>query len=570
MKEKLFILLDELVSMGCSTYTTESLNLEVTELNKKISALNSLIRATKENMDDSKYFDASSQMVDRNIEISLKKRIKSLNISIEQTEQNLEDALENERKSHNRINKLENDLKESEKLITTYQNKIASSKTSTAKMYQDLLEIEEQNLSKLESDLKIAQSKAKEINNELEILSSTKKELTEKLADEKNNLANTSKSLENEKNYFDYQEKQKDEEELNKLKRELDDLEKQKLILLTDPASLADDAKKLIVAQRWNDAISKTKELITVLKSVPYINDKNDEKLKQVIESIKAEIENKRNEINNKDYTTKDNEVITSRINYLADLTANLNSKVDKFNSLIDDIDIKMVKDLKLEIDETRKQRQIISDYLKKLTNLSKNNSSVDILASIASYQKELDAVDVLLQRELDDLDYLVNFSTDLATNCVDKLKGKIAISEKEISALEKKLSLKGHLKDTISEDNDNQKLKDLEVKLRYLENRAKFAKTPDEIYSEIDVLMGSLDFDEPYIPKKKKVKEEIVDTDSLNEETIGQENTNLDEQFIEIPEAPIETPVPKEIPVLDKTPDSIGFNDIVSFIDGN
>ena len=578
MKDKIFVLLDELVSMSGSSYTTESLNLELDEISKKIDKIKDRIAKKKNTVYDNKYLNVSEQMVDRNLQISLEQRINSLQNSIDDLEANIQTSLGKEQNNYNKISHLEKEITEGEKLISAFTIKKQKSNNKEVKAtYESLLEDQRTRLDEQQKEYDLAIKEKNEIAEELSYLSATNNEQIDNLKDTKDKLDKIRTKLSNEKNYYNYDEKQNDEEELSSLSKQIDKFESQRLDLLTNPANLASEAKKFIVQEDWNNAIGKMKELVTVLKTVPYINETDENILKKDYEDLKQQIDNKEKEIKNNTYATTENDVLESRIAYLTDVITNFVEKSDAIKGIVDDIDDKMILDLKNEIDNTEIEKKTVLDNLKELEDLVQIDDSVDLLASIASYKKELESIEKIIDSQTEELERLVDFSSKLENECVDRIEDRISKNKKTIKELEREVSLKAKLKDEKAILKDNEELDKLKSDLKLIENSMKFNKTPDELYSEIDVLMGSIDFDVPVVRERKKRKiEEPANT--IEELSIEQPEDDGRIKVIEIiPVNPLkenkEVKTEKkveEVPPLDTNPSDIGFNDLVDFIGGN
>lgn len=577
MREKIFMLLDELVSMSNSDFTTESLEMELADLNKKINKINLNIKKFKGTLNDSKYFDISSQMMDKNVEINLKKRISDTENELEEIEIHLQESLNKEKENYNKLNKLENNINELERLIKVLKQKQNVLKNNESKnIYRELVEETTEKLHHIEDEKDSKLVEKTEIEQELKLLTTTKKDLSIKLQDETVKLKDIQNVLANDKNYYNYESKKADEEYLQHLLEQLTTYEHNKLQFLTDPANLAIEAKKLIVEGKITDAISKIKELVTVVEGIPDIKEKNIDILKSKQEDLRAQIENKKNEIGEKKYKTKENTCLESRSEYLSDLISDLKVKSKSLKEMIDAIDNKSIIDLKLEINVSEENKLYIENNISELEQLKQTSNSINLIASIKSYQKELDSINKTIEKQTDDLEYLVNLSCMLENN-VSNLEKKIVEKTSEINSIERELSLKTKLIDEKSKISDEKDLEKLQLDLKYIDNRLKYKKTPDDIYNEIDCLLGSLDFDEPIrrtrLSRTAKYKEE-KQIDSIKESVetleIKQEPKRKRLKIVDIEEPTEEIPEMKykpqdEIPSIDE--DNIGFNDILNLI---
>ncbi len=498
MKEKIFILLDELVSMSESSFTTESLNLELNEIDKRIAKCRNSIKRFEDGFDDSKYFDISSQMVDRNLEVNLNKRIKKLEEETENLESLLQETLNKEKENHMELERVSGEINDASKLIKVLEQKSKNLKNEESeKIYKELIDDAKASLNKREDKKENVLFEKTEIEGELKSLSETKEELRKQLEDENQKLKDTQKVLSNEKNYYDYKAKKEDEEYLSGIHSQIDELEKSRLELLTDPAYLAGEVKQLVVENDMTNAISKIKELVSVIEQTPEIKEEDVNKLKEKEASLKEKIDSKKSEIESNAYPTQENDVLVSRAGYLNNLVQELTEKTNALKKCTEDIDNKIIIDLKLEINHAELSKKKLEENIHELEQLNAKNNSVNVLSSIMAYQRELDSINKVINKEIEDLEYLVNLSCMLDNN-ITNMEKKISEKNIEIGNNEREISLKSKLIDEKAKLEDEKELAKLEKQLGYVEHRLKYKRTPQDIYNEIDCLLSSLDFDEP------------------------------------------------------------------------
>ena len=569
MREKIFILLDELVLMSQSNYTTDRLELELIEIEKQIKAYKNKIKHFESEIDESKYYDISSQMLDKSLEIGLSKKIKKTENELEIINQKLQEALSNENNNHMSLEQCEKNLKDAQELLVILEHKSHNLKNEESKgIYRSLIEEYKEKISSLESEKENLGYEKQGYQNELNILYQWKEDLIKKLDIEKLKLKDTEKSLRNEKNYYNYELKREDEGTLKKLNNRLDELEKSKLALLVDPANLANEAKKLIVEGDTLNAVSKIKELVAVTNTVPYISETDLNMLRTQAEKIRANIDEKRNEISKNDYKTEESDVLESRVAYLNNLVEELSERVNVLKNIIENIDNKSIIDLKFEIAHAEKSRRTIENKVDELTKITKDNST-STAASIVGYQKEIDSINKTIGSSNHDLEYLVELSCTLENNITD-LENKIKEKKDEIVLIEREISLKAKLIDIKSKTNDEEALKKLESQYNFIQHRLQFNKIPQDVYNEIDCLLGSLDFDEPqkrlYTSRKAK---------NNDKETVKDENEKL--RIIDITQPEdiqsneieiVDVPELSKLDIDNKSESNkLGFNDIIDFI---
>ena len=559
MKEKVFMLIDELVAMSESNYSPEGLSLELSEIEKKISNTKKSIKKFESSMDDSKYFNISLQMMDRNIEVTLNKKIKEIKNSIEELDAHITESSNNEKKVKEQLEKVEKNIEEYEKLLSILNSKLETIKNKdTKKVYKDIIDNTTNSLNKHIDQKDSLTLENEELEKSLEMLKTSKQELEEKMQQEKEKLANTKHDLANEKNYYNYNLKKEDEEYLDSLKEGLEKLENEKLAILTDPANLANEAKKLITDNKSADAISKIKELVSVIEDSSPIKESDTKKLNELKEQALADLENKKNEIAEKDYKTDENNVLESRVADINSIIENLEKNSANLKETILEIDTKSVVSLKLEIEETQESKETVEKSLEELEELKKDNNASSLYTSIITYEKELSSIDKVINKQTEDLEYYVNLSSDLES-IVEAVDKKINEKKKEIEQLEKNISLKSKLTDEKKRLKDEEELKALEKNVKDIDKKIRIKRSPKEIYNEIDCLLGSLDFDEP-IKRVHEPKPLRKQAKNLDEKSKKIKIINIDEEDNE----PIES---EPSPNIDIDFDKMGFEDIVSLL---
>ena len=79
MQSNIFELIDLLVKMSSSKSNIDELKADLDDTLNSIATTEDKLKQLEADMTDDKYFDASSEIVDRNIKISLVKKISDLN-----------------------------------------------------------------------------------------------------------------------------------------------------------------------------------------------------------------------------------------------------------------------------------------------------------------------------------------------------------------------------------------------------------------------------------------------------------------------------------------------------------
>jgi len=556
-------LIDTLVKMAGSTSNYETLSSELDEIKKLISKKEIELQDLKESMVDDKYFDASGEVVDRNIEISLTKKIKRLNRMSDDIKEEMNSAKADEEKLHDEIKKLKGELDASSKYIDVIEERIHNTSSEEIKEnYQELLTIERNNYSTIELKLNEKQSEYEKVEKQIECLAIALNELEDTIAKEKEKLAETKASLSNPKTYIDDTLKKADEEKLTKLVEEIDELDKKRLSILTDPALIANDVKELVANDDKSNSLIKLKELITLVKSKPYMDivDQND--LKAKLADLEKELKELTETVESKTYGGQDSSLIEERINYLKNIIELAKINIDQIRENITIIDTQRVTFIKNKIanaEATAKEiEKSIEEYHALMVNSNKKNEKEksQLTAAYNKKLKELDTVREIIGAYKEDLRALIKEAFDLENVEIAAINKSIKVEEEEIARLNKLMVLSSKTKDVIEKEKDKEKIKALTEEIKNINFRLSFDKNPDELYDDIEMILGSIGFVENKRPTKSR--SEKYTFEKLNPETpVVEEIAPVAEPIIKVetPE-PIVTEEPKfeeELPIFEE-----------------
>ena len=528
MQRDIIELIDTLVKMAGSTSNYETLSAELDEIKKSISKKETELQDLKESMVDDKYFDASGEVVDRNIEISLTKKIKRLNRMAEDIKNEMNRTKEEEAKLHDDIKHLKSELAASSKYIDVIEERIHNTNSDEIKEnYQELLTIERNNYSIIELKLSESQSEYDKVQKQIECLSVALTELEDTISKEEDKLAETKANLANPRTYVDDNLKKADEEKLTKLVEEIDELDKKRLNILTDPVLIANDVKELVANDDKINSLDKLKELITLVKSKPYMDVVSTEELNVKLKELELALENLNNEVNAKSYNGQDNELIEERINYLKNIIELAKINIDQIRENITIIDTQRVAFIKNKItnaEETAKQiEKSIDEYHTLMVTSDKKGEKVksQLKSAYNKKVKELETVQEIINAYKEDLRALIKEAFDLENIEIAAINENIKIQEAEITRLTKLMVLNSKTKDVIEQEKDKDKIKELTEEIKNINFRLCFEKNPDEIYDDIEMILGSIGFVEnkktsrsekftfeSIIPTKEKIEE--------------------------------------------------------------
>ncbi len=494
MHTAVFSNIDTLINMADSELGIDEINAELISLNKQIRNKQNEIEDLETIMTESRYFNASNELVDKNIEISLKNKISRLNRKIKEIKTNIEEIKNREKSLYENINSLKSKIAVNQSYIAKLKTKATNSSNN---YYNNLLDNEEKNEILLSEELEDKTANYNELLKELEENNALFNSLNSKLESEKNRLNDVLDNLENPSTYIDEDLKQSDNENLENLKENLKDLEERKVKLLTDATMIGADAKELIASNNIIAALSKIKELVRIVKEKPYmdINSSSilDEELEKK-ESLRGELSAL---IDNKSYDETDNNALNSRILYLNMEIESNEKSIEIYKNEINATDTFVNEKLSININDLEQAILKLEKSISKSHNLLKEKKNsprnrANIENDLTKKEKEKNILNDILNSYKKDLLAKID-RTNILNNLIKDLENLNSKYKEEKSTLDKLSLLDLKTKNFAEEDNDKEELKKLTAEIRAIKNRQKFDKTPDEIYDQIDMALASL-----------------------------------------------------------------------------
>ena len=111
MHTEVFNNIDTLIKMANSPLNVDEINMELSSLKKQIKKKENDIEDLKNLMTEARYFNASNELVDKNIEVSLKNKITRLNRKLKDLKRDVDEIKNQEKNIHNDITSLKSKLK---------------------------------------------------------------------------------------------------------------------------------------------------------------------------------------------------------------------------------------------------------------------------------------------------------------------------------------------------------------------------------------------------------------------------------------------------------------------------
>jgi len=496
MHTEIFSNIDTLIEMaGASLKNMDEVNAELISLKRQIRNKNNEIEDFKILLTDSRYFNASNELVDKNIEISLKNKITRLKRKIKDIDNSGKTLATNEESLHEEIKELKKKISRNEKYIKVLEVKRTNNEGND--YYINMLSLEANNIKELKDILENKTNEYNDILKELELNNQAKNELTSKLENEESRLKDVVESLTNPNAYIDEDLKNSDEIRLASLENELDKLQKRELELLTDASVIGADAKELIATNDVENALQKVRELVTIVKTKPYMDINNaailDEELEKK-ESLRIELAGL---IDSKNYEGINSEAIKERIEYLNKEIESNNEKAAKLKNEIVEIDEhistvlgKKIDSLEKEIIEAEKIVQDYKDLLKTKENTSK--TKINLEQAIVKKQKEIQVIDNILNEYKETLVNKIN-DTNILNERVSNIEAENSRYLKELGGLQKITLINFQTKDLIEEEKDKEDLRKINEEIKQIKTRKQYDKSPNEIYDLIEMTLASV-----------------------------------------------------------------------------
>ena len=558
MQNDIIAKIDSLVKMSESTNNASTLKVELREIECSIKEKKLDLKELKSSISDDKYFDASGEIVDKNIEISLTKKIKLLKKSLIDLDEQVNEVTKEEEKMFNQLEILKSMIYDSENFIEVLNTKISSADSEEKNNFKTLLKETETKLKDNKKDLDKKRKAYEKVQGKLEMLCFSKKELENKIDSETEKLIDVKANLANKRGYIDIELRNEDEKSLELLENEITKLEAEKNIILSDPVMIAEEAKNFLIEDDKTSALKKVKELKDLILQLPYMDLGIQSKDSLAIELEKAE--SKRDEfasmINSKNYESVDTTLIKDRIAYITDKKDTLLKEIETIKEKIKLADIQELEDLNNRINycenEVSNLEEKLEEYEKTLIDSDLSiTKKATLQAAFDKKEEELNNILELLSSYKNDRKNLIIQSFELEKNNIIKLNEEIKNIDLEIKKLEKMCVSSNKAKDIIAMENDKKTLKELNEVVKAIKKRQSLKTTPNELYDEIEILLGTdidfIDENENSIneegAKVIEVPEQIVENEIIIDSQESQENSseNIEEFTISNIEEPIE-----------------------------
>ncbi len=535
--------IDVLVEMAGASVNIDTLQAELKEIEKESSRLKNELSLLTNHVEN-KYFKSSDKLVDENIKVSLEAKIKKQNKSIKDLENQIATATKEEEDLHTSILYLKHELDSSNEYIDSLEDRINSLKEKEAKgNYKSVLEEEKHKKKENESLIAEKEKTHTELLEKLNYLTLAKDEMAAKLESDEKRLSEIKSSLMNPSSYVDEDLKEIDRKRTEEIQKQLSSLDKRRIEIITDPGIIASEAKELIDEDDRTSALSKIKELVTIVKSKPFMDIPNSADLSRILQDELDTASTNRDEfaalIDSKDYTGKDSKIVTNRIEYLNIEIANTEDKIRLLKEEINRLDTTDFQELSNRLEEAQdlalELEKNIDDYEQVMASEEEKTPKRRAVLSAAFEKKKKDLATVkqIISSYKKNQKELIHKASELEKKDIPAYEKYIRELQEEISLLTKLTSNTSKTKDVLAIESDKRKLKELDEMVKSVKHRQKYTTTPNEIFDEIEMYLGTIDVDDE--PTQKVNEEEELVTDPIDidydlEDSLMNDLNNLEE----------------------------------------
>lgn len=555
MQSKIFSLIDLLLKMANTKNTYEELEAKRNLLLDEINNLKKAIDDLSSSMTDDKYFDASSEIVDRNIEISIVKKLANLEYEEEELEKKLDEKRKKEQDLLVSIEKLKERIVKSKSNMSLVDDRVKLAKNDDVKqLYSSLYQEEEKKSSIDEQELNSLNNDLKANSTEMESLNQAIGSVKEKCETLKARLSDVRSSLSNRKSYIDKSAMSKDKEELEALNKDLKRLEEEQSRILMNPVMLVSDIKDLIMNKDDNAALDKLKQLENSINEIPYMNIENKQDLLKELDRLKSQKDEIISSINDHEYVSRDITLIDNRISWLKSLDIYYKRSIKAYEEEIKYIDNNLVlpasKELKNAESEALNAEKQIDEYNSIINDESKSALAISKM-KIAKDKKlsDFNVITDIANKYQTSIGLLIEKSVKLQNESISELEEKIEEGNAEINKLEE-LKQKGiKSKNAIKQEDDRKAAQKIDDDIKAINHRLTFDATPAQIIDDIEMMLTSNMNDSakelPIAPNDKKEAE--INNEKPEEEEVIPFFEITDEDSSTTNEKPIEKNVRTE-----------------------
>ena len=530
MHAKIIDLINILIKMSGEKDNIKSLTEELLYLDNLLPELKNELETLTLSITDDKYFDASSEIIDRNIELSLKKKISNLQEALNIQKEKIEALEQKNEEATTKYELLNKRIASCEAFINILNSRFQSDNESEGdSKYFRLLEQEKLRYESLNEEINEALNQKEKISLKLEDLEKTKEELQNNLNSEKNQLEEIKQSLANKSSYIDIQRKEDDLNKAKDLESKIENTEKRKSEIIDSITYKAERAKELLLNNEEDktEFLSKVNEITNELNSLPYQKIDDEAILREELRQLESKKDELTTLIENKKYTSSDLNVIENRLAYLENKKNLINKEIEAYKSiekLIDNEEIIKLTDILIELrDQAKKYEIAFSEY--ELNDMD-NDKELEL--------EKYNLLNEVITNYENDLQELISLSNNLNNQNIVTCENQLKDIQEEKEHLSKKKLLHSDSINVVEKEKDRKELKDLVDNIEKLNVRLNVGITPNQVLDQIEMLLfaGEETQEEiPVVPETSVTETEVIKNTSVAEQTPVITN-NLEPEF--------------------------------------
>ena len=491
MQRKLQKYIDLLIEMAGSDNNYEVIKEELKEVEREIESKKLELKNIKKSMKDDKYLKENDRIIDENIKIGLENKRQVYQVELDKTLKLINKASIDEEDNHQALTSVVSRLKSLNTLLEALQEKIkaVAKDKSLSSFYENMIEETTKEISELEKKKEILTKEYDEVREKLEYYGNNRVELEKKIEHLNVRLEDTLEALSTPNFYVDEILKKKDENVVDELTKELEELENHRLVLVTDPVYIGNQVMKMFMDDDYTSALTSVKELVTIVKAKPYMNESKRE-LNSLLKQAEITLDEFANSIENNTYLGEDSKIIENRINYLNNELETINNKIEDIKKRIVDIDKNIVQNISKELSETDSLYHNLKDdyeeYKKIVLNTDDTISprkKANLQAAYNRKKEEMDLVYNLFEKYQTELENIIIQSKNLATVDLVNLENDKENILEEIDELKKAKANRTRTKDILAMEKDKDMLNKISNDVDNIKHSLKYDKSVDDIY---------------------------------------------------------------------------------------
>ena len=472
MNTKIIELLDVYIKLSGESLNVLDIQSDIDRYDKLIPQLTKKIEKLEDGINSDKYFDASSEIIDRNIEVSLKKKLDYLKSKLANLKIKNEDIAKKQKEDEDSYLSLNEALANCQSFIydlSKFDSDIAS------KNIMKLIELENERYTSLANEIDSKEENREKSDTISTGINSEIIELEKCIQSEEERLNEVRNSLKNRTSYIDEAAKDEDLKELEMLKDELKDAQDKRTKLVNSVTYQS----KIVREELNKDSVDKDKimnilaNISSRLNELPYLDVEDDTMLEEEYNQLCSQRDELMAVIENKKYNLKNKRPYEIRYEYLNQKLNNAKDIKEDYTSLLKFI-------INQEIEAT-------TDNLLKLKEEEKELESAFSRSNKAVLQRKY--VAELISSYERDLTKTLNKAKDVQDK-IDVQEREIEDFSREIKDLKNEQKLHFDLENQAEKEQDGKMLEDIIKKIDYLNIRRNVGTTPSQVLDQIEMLI--------------------------------------------------------------------------------